>query len=58
VNYGVRLAIMGDVSPYTATSEPLAAFVRESNRGWQTLFVSDVDELGTHFDRITAKGVG
>lgn len=58
VSYGIRLAIVGDVSPYTAESEPLAAFVRESNRGWQTLFVSDVDELGPHFDRIATKGVG
>ena len=44
-NYRVGLAIVGDISGYTATSAALAAFVTESNRGGQVKFVSDDDEL-------------
>jgi Domain of unknown function (DUF4180) len=45
VNYGVRLAIVGDVSAHIARSKSLADFVRESNRGRQIWFVKDMDEL-------------
>ncbi len=41
VNYRVRLAIVGDVSAYTETSESFAAFVWEANRGAQVWFVPD-----------------
>ena len=41
VTYRRRVAIVGDVSEYTARSEPLAALVRESNRGDQVWFVPD-----------------
>ena len=45
VQYGLRLAVVGDVSPYTAGSEPLRAFVRESNRGRQLWFTDSPEEL-------------
>lgn len=44
-NYRMRLAILGDISEQTAASEPLAAFVRESNRGNAVWFLRDNDEL-------------
>lgn len=55
VNYGIGLAVMGDMSKYP--SEPLAALVRESNRGRHTWFVSDVDELAAQLERLAAKDV-
>jgi len=45
VNYGIRVAIVGDVSDAVAQSRPLADFVRESNRGRHIWFVSDLAEL-------------
>jgi hypothetical protein len=45
VNYGLWLAIVGDLSQQVAASEALADFVRESNRGGQVWFVQDLDEL-------------
>jgi len=45
VNYRLRLAILGDISAHVESSEPLAAFVRESNRGKSVWFVRDSDEL-------------
>ncbi|OXM66149.1 MULTISPECIES: DUF4180 domain-containing protein [Amycolatopsis] len=45
LNYGFRLAIVGDISRFTAASEALAAYVRESNRGRQVWFAPDLDAL-------------
>lgn len=45
VNYRLTLAVIGDVSPFTAASEPLAAWVRESNRGDQVWFLPDAAAL-------------
>ncbi|MEQ8858767.1 MAG: DUF4180 domain-containing protein [Pseudomonadales bacterium] len=45
VNYGLRLAVVGDVGPYVEHSKALADFVRESNRGRQIWFVRDAAEL-------------
>jgi hypothetical protein len=45
VNYGVKLAILGDVSVYTATSSALRDFIYESNRGETIWFVADRHEL-------------
>ena len=42
VNYGFRLAIIGDFSGYTSKS--LKAFMYESNRGMHLYFVADEDE--------------
>jgi hypothetical protein len=40
-NYGYRLAIIGDFSEFE--SEALQAFIRESNRSGQVLFVPDLE---------------
>jgi hypothetical protein len=45
VNYRLRVAILGDISSHTEASEPLADFVRESNRGKSVWFVRDSHEL-------------
>lgn len=45
VNYRLQVAIAGSVSSYIERSESFAAFVKESNRGDQILFVSDVSWL-------------
>ncbi|MDD5437879.1 MAG: DUF4180 domain-containing protein [Patescibacteria group bacterium] len=41
VNYGIRLAIVGDFT--NIASESLRAFILECNRGNQIFFVEDVD---------------
>lgn len=45
VQYRVGLAVVGDISGHTTASSALRDFVRECNRGRQTWFVSDMDEL-------------
>lgn len=47
VNYGLRVAIVGDIAAALAQSAPLRDFVRESNRGRQVWFVADLAELET-----------
>lgn len=42
VNYGVRVAIVGDFAKYE--SKALADFIRESNRGRQIFFVATAAE--------------
>lgn len=42
VNYGIKLAIVGDFSGYT--SKPLHDFIYESNKGKDFFFVPDVEE--------------
>lgn len=44
VNYRMRLAIVGDLSPFMG-SGPLRDFVRESNRGRQLVFADTWDDL-------------
>lgn len=51
VNYGLKLALVGDVSRQVAESEALADFVRESNRGGQVWFVADLVELDRRLGR-------
>lgn len=46
--YGMPLAIIGDLSPFTADSEPLRDFVRESNQGRQLWFAGSVADLPFH----------
>lgn len=51
VNYGYRLAIIGDLSAFTATSRPLADFVLESNRRRRELvFARDGAELAQRLE--------
>ncbi|AOS62366.1 DUF4180 domain-containing protein [Actinoalloteichus hymeniacidonis] len=45
VNYGFRLAILGDVSEHIERSSAFAGYVREANRGRHIWFVADRDEL-------------
>ena len=47
VNYGLRLAVVGDIGDHVAASEALGALVRESNRGRHIWFIADLDELDT-----------
>lgn len=45
VNYRVGLVVLGDISAHVAESTALRDFVRECNRGRQTWFLTDFDEL-------------
>lgn len=45
VTYGVRLAIVGDISAAVAASTALTDFVRESNAGDRVWFVPDMAAL-------------
>lgn len=40
-NYGLRIAILGDISRFTTESPSLRDFVYESNRRGQTMFLED-----------------
>ncbi|GAB3904334.1 DUF4180 domain-containing protein [Kibdelosporangium lantanae] len=51
VSYQMKLAVIGDISARVAASESLAAWVRESNRGRDLWFVSDVEELRARLGR-------
>ena len=46
VNYGRRVAIVGDISEWVERSTAFRDFVRECNRGNQLRFVADVNQLG------------
>jgi len=43
--YGFRVAVLGDISRFTAESPSLRDFVYESNRRGQTMFLADWAEL-------------
>jgi len=45
VTYGVRVAILGDISRHLEESSALRDFVYESNRGRQIWFVATEEEL-------------
>ena len=45
VNYGVGLAIVGDIARHTEASSALAAWVLECNRGRHIAFLRDEAEL-------------
>lgn len=45
VNYGIVVAILGDISEAVGSSAPLRDFVRESNRGAAVWFVPDLPAL-------------
>jgi hypothetical protein len=47
VNYGLKVAFVGDISDALAASGALRDFVRESNRGRHVWFVADEAELAT-----------
>lgn len=45
VNYGVQVALVGDIREHVATGSALADFVHESNQGSHVWFCADLDEL-------------
>ncbi|MEU8226530.1 DUF4180 domain-containing protein [Kribbella sp. NPDC048915] len=45
VQYEMGLAVVGDIADRVTASNPLADWVRESNRGRNLLFAADLDEL-------------
>ncbi|MPY59542.1 DUF4180 domain-containing protein [Streptomyces spongiae] len=49
--YRVGLVVLGDISRHTEASSALRDFVRECNRGRQTWFVADVEELREQLGR-------
>ncbi len=51
VQYGQRVAVVGDVAQHLAASEALRAFVREADRGGQLWFVADAAELEARLAR-------
>jgi hypothetical protein len=44
ISYGRRLAILGDLGEHLAVSEPLRAYVQESNRGKRIWFVDTIED--------------
>jgi len=51
-NYRLRLAILGDISPFIAQSDALRDFVYETNKSGHHLFVGDEQDLA-----VKVKGV-
>ncbi|MGE0158352.1 MAG: DUF4180 domain-containing protein [Gemmatimonadales bacterium] len=45
LDYGFRVAIVGDISARVAASEPLRDWVRECNRGRHIWFVKNMEDL-------------
>jgi hypothetical protein len=45
VNYGLRLAIIGDLSAFTSNSTALRDLIYESNRGNSVWFLADLGEV-------------
>jgi hypothetical protein len=53
-NYGLGLAVVGDVEPYVSASDSFRALVAESDRGQGSLlFAADAADLGR---RLAARG--
>ncbi|WP_411102901.1 DUF4180 domain-containing protein [Streptomyces sp. cmx-4-9] len=55
-NYRLGLAVLGDISRHTADSPALRDFVRECNRGRQTWFLADADELRKRLEPAPGRG--
>jgi hypothetical protein len=56
VTYGLRLAIVGDISRHVGESSALRDFVNESNRGDHVWFVASLEELGKRLERAQSPG--
>jgi hypothetical protein len=56
VNYGLKLAVVGDISRYLKKSAPLRDWVRESNRGEDLWFVEDFIGLDQKLEARRVKG--
>jgi hypothetical protein len=46
VTYGMRLAIVGDISQYVSESRALQDLVHECNQGGDVKFLTSIEELG------------
>jgi hypothetical protein len=51
VNYGRKLAIVGDISAHVAASDAFRDLVREADRGEDVFFAPDMDGLAARFAR-------
>jgi hypothetical protein len=49
IGYGKSLAVVGDLGEHLAVSEPLRAYVRESNRGRRIWFLDDLNQVAARF---------
>jgi hypothetical protein len=56
VNYRQRVAFIGDISAYLEASSALRDYVRETNRGRDVWFVTDLEQLDTQLARGGAAG--
>lgn len=54
VQYGVRVAIVGDISRYAQESSSLRDFVRESNRGEMIWFAPNFEEVEKRLGALAA----
>ena len=52
--YGLRVAIVGDISQYVNESSALRDFVYESNRGEHVWFLPNIEELDKRLQRRSA----
>ncbi len=52
VNYGFRVALVGDVSSAQAASAPLRDFIRETNAGTQIWFCPDREDFAARLLRL------
>ena len=55
VNYGHRLAVVGDISSFVEASDVLRDVVYECNRGKNVWFVADLAELDTRLEHAAAR---
>src|SRR5262249_3333048 len=55
VNYRLKLAVLGDISAFTASSTALSDFVRESNRRQNIFFLPDLNALAAKLSALQAE---
>ena len=56
VNYGFKMAVVGDIGRYLKRSAPLRDWVRESNRGQDLWFVEDFVQLDKRLEQRAQTG--
>lgn len=56
VNYGMKLAVVGDIDRYLKRSAPLRDWVHESNRGQDIWFVEDFVALDKRLEERPPQG--
>ncbi len=55
VQYGARVAIVGDISQHMNEGSSFRAFAIESNRGAHCWFVPSVEELGKRLEHVSTQ---